>query len=134
MFSSGIYHYQFKIVTKSWFEPEPQPALPEYKNDENKSINHFFIPLFLNNASLLAAEENEQIRQDNQTEYEKQVKEVNDRNEKRLQELTFTEVWYTFVDPYATEVDERGSDDPFRSVGVLVIKNGKRRTNILLGI
>jgi hypothetical protein len=28
-------------VTKSWFEPEPEPALPEYKNDENKSKNIF---------------------------------------------------------------------------------------------
>ncbi|CAF3444546.1 unnamed protein product [Rotaria socialis] len=33
------------------------------------------------------------------------------------------EVWYTFVDPYATEVDARGSDDFFRCVGVLNIKN-----------
>lgn len=50
---------------------------------------------------------------------------MNERNRRRLEELTFTEVWYTFVDPYATEVDERGSDDSFRSVGVLIIKNGK---------
>jgi len=54
------------------------------------------------------------------------VQEVKERNKKRQEEATFTEVWYTFVDPYATEVDERGSDDPFRSVGVLVIKNGKK--------
>jgi hypothetical protein len=33
----GIYHYQYKVVTKSWFEPEPEPALPDYTDDENKS-------------------------------------------------------------------------------------------------
>jgi len=105
----GIYHYQFKVVTKSWFEPEPEPALPEYKNDENKTVD-----------------ENEQMRRNYEDEHTKQVQEVKDRNKKREAEITFTEVWYTFVDPYATEVDERGSDDPFRSVGVLVLKNGKK--------
>ena len=78
---SGIYHYQYKIVTKSWFEPVPTPALPDNTHDENAQIP---------------------------------------------KEATFTEVWYTFVDPYATEVDERGSDDAFRSVGILIFKNGKR--------
>jgi hypothetical protein len=60
-------------------------------------------------------------------EYEKLVEEIKNRNKKRKEEITFTEVWYTFVDPYATEVDERGSDDAFRSVGVLIFKNGKQR-------
>ncbi len=54
------------------------------------------------------------------------MQEVKERNKKRQEEATFTEVWYTFVDPYATEVDERGSDDPFRSVGILIFKNGKK--------
>ncbi len=36
-FCKGIYHYQYKVITKSWFEQEPEPALPEYKNDETKS-------------------------------------------------------------------------------------------------
>jgi len=54
------------------------------------------------------------------------VQEVKERNKNREEEANFTEVWYTFVDPYATEVDERGSDDPFRSVGVLIFKNGKK--------
>ncbi|CAF1378155.1 unnamed protein product, partial [Rotaria sordida] len=58
--------------------------------------------------------------------HDKQVEEVKERNKKREEELTFTEVWYTFVDPYATEVDERGSDDSFRSVGVLIFKNGRK--------
>ncbi|CAF1562619.1 unnamed protein product [Rotaria magnacalcarata] len=35
-FSSGIYHYQFKVVTESWFEQELEPALPENKYDEDK--------------------------------------------------------------------------------------------------
>ncbi|CAF2005740.1 unnamed protein product [Rotaria magnacalcarata] len=35
-FSSGIYHYQFKVVTESWFEQELEPALPEKKYDEDK--------------------------------------------------------------------------------------------------
>lgn len=34
-------------------------------------------------------------------------------------------VWYTFIDLYATEVDERGSDDVFRSAGIFILKNGK---------
>ncbi|CAF1567249.1 unnamed protein product [Rotaria sordida] len=36
-FPKGIYHYQYKVVTKSWFEPEPEPAVPEYNNDETKT-------------------------------------------------------------------------------------------------
>ncbi|UJR36722.1 hypothetical protein I4U23_029438 [Adineta vaga] len=103
----GIYHYQYKVVTKSWFEPEPEPALPDYTDDDTKT-----------------ADENEQIRKNYRDEYEKRVQEVKERNKKREEEITFTEVWYTFVDPYATVVDERGSDDAFRSVGILIFKNG----------
>ena len=76
-------------------------------------------------SSLLATDENEQVRKNQQDEHEKLVQEVKDRNKKRQDELNFTEVWYTFVDPYATEVDERGSDDSFRSVGILIFKNGE---------
>ncbi|CAF0732377.1 unnamed protein product [Adineta steineri] len=107
--ADGIYHYQYKIVTKSWFEPEPEPALPDYTNDETKTF-----------------EENQENRKNYYNEHEKLVQEVKERNKKREEEITFTEVWYTFVDPYATEVDERGSDDAFRSVGILIFKNGKR--------
>ncbi|CAF0732391.1 unnamed protein product [Adineta steineri] len=107
--ADGIYHYQYKIVTKSWFEPEPEPALPDYTNDETKTF-----------------EENQENRKNYYNEHEKLVQEVKERNKKREEEITFTEVWYTFVDPYATEVDERGSDDAFRSVGILVFKNGKK--------
>jgi hypothetical protein len=66
------------------------------------------------------------MRKTCEDEHEKLVEEVKERNKNRSEEATFTEVWYTFVDPYATEVDERGSDDSFRSVGVLVLKNGKK--------
>jgi hypothetical protein len=72
------------------------------------------------------------MRKNQQDEHEKLVEEVNDRNKKREEELNFTEVWYTFVDPYATEVDERGSDDAFRSVGILIFKNGNKKTNVIL--
>jgi hypothetical protein len=77
-------------------------------------------------------DENEQIDRNYHDEHEKLVEEVNDRNKKREEELNFTEVWYTFVDPYATEVDERGSDDAFRSVGILIFKNGNKKTNVIL--
>jgi hypothetical protein len=81
---------------------------------------------------ILATDENEQIRKSYRNEHEKLVQEIKERNKKREEETTFTEVWYTFVDPYATEVDERGSDDAFRSVGILIFKNGnkKKKTNI----
>ncbi len=72
------------------------------------------------------------MRKNQQDEHDKLVEEVNDRNKKREEELNFTEVWYTFVDPYATEVNERGSDDPFRSVGVIVFKNGNEETKVTL--
>jgi hypothetical protein len=75
-------------------------------------------------------EENEQMGKNCQEEHDKLVEEVKERNKKREEEATFTELWYIFVDPYATEVDERGSDDAFRSVGVLIFKNGKREKNI----
>jgi hypothetical protein len=45
-FYQGIYHYQYKIITKSWFASEPEPALPEYKSDENKSKIYLLIFLF----------------------------------------------------------------------------------------
>jgi 1,4-alpha-glucan branching enzyme len=108
--ADGIYHYQYKVVTKSWFEEEPEPALPDYKDDETKTTD-----------------ENEEIRENYRSEHERLVQEVKERNKKRQEEITFTEVWYTFVDPYATEVDERGSDDPFRAVGVLIFKNCKNQ-------
>jgi hypothetical protein len=41
--------------------------------------------------------------------YTKLIDEIRERNRQREQEATFTEIWYTFVDPYATDVDERGT-------------------------
>ncbi|CAF1544364.1 unnamed protein product, partial [Didymodactylos carnosus] len=29
--ADSIYHYQFKVVTNSWFEEAPEPALPVYE-------------------------------------------------------------------------------------------------------
>ncbi|CAF4365845.1 unnamed protein product, partial [Adineta steineri] len=28
-------------------------------------------------------------------------------------EATYTQIWYTFVDPYATDVDERGTGNEY---------------------
>ncbi|CAF4746194.1 unnamed protein product, partial [Rotaria socialis] len=36
--ADGIFHYQFKVQTKSWFEKEPEPALPDYDDDEFKEL------------------------------------------------------------------------------------------------
>ncbi len=38
----GIYHYQYKIITKSWFAEELEPTLPDYINDETKSETNFY--------------------------------------------------------------------------------------------
>ena len=48
-------------------------------------------------------------KEQQRAEYAKLVDEIRERNRKREQEATFTEIWYTFVDPYATDVDERGT-------------------------
>ncbi len=48
-------------------------------------------------------------KQEKTEAYTKLVDEIRERNRQREQEATFTEIWYTFVDPYATDVDERGS-------------------------
>ncbi|CAF0760794.1 unnamed protein product [Didymodactylos carnosus] len=106
--ADGIYHYQFKIVTKSWFEAEPEPALPDYENDEQYN-------------EMTSAEKLEKTE-----EHSKLLAEIRERNRQREEEATFTEIWYTFVDPYATDVDERGTDDAHKAVGILTIKNGKR--------
>ena len=51
--ADGIFHYQFKskphradsnlifcaVQTKSWFEQEPEPALPNYDDDEFKEMS-----------------------------------------------------------------------------------------------
>ena len=52
------------------------------------------------------AQEEKQVKTE---EYTKLVDEIRERNRQREQEATFTEIWYTFVDPYATDVDERGT-------------------------
>ncbi|CAF1572472.1 unnamed protein product, partial [Didymodactylos carnosus] len=102
-----IYHYQFKVITKSWFEAEPDPALPVYHRDETKK-------------------ENEKMEKEELENYERLLNEVRERNKQREGEATYTELWYTFVDPYAVDVDERGSDDAHKAVGVLTFKNGQR--------
>ncbi|UJR13906.1 hypothetical protein I4U23_000912 [Adineta vaga] len=105
--ADGIFHYQFKIQTKSWFETEPEPALPNYDDDEFKEMT--------------------QTEKQEKTEaHAKLIDEIRERNRQREHEATFTEIWYTFVDPYATDVDERGTDDAHKAVGILTIKNGKR--------
>ncbi|CAF4159753.1 unnamed protein product [Rotaria sp. Silwood2] len=105
--ADGIFHYQFKIQTKSWFEQEPEPALPNYDDDEYKEMT-------------------QEEKQEKTHEFSKLIDEIRERNRQRELESTFTEIWYTFVDPYATDVDERGTDDAHKAVGILTIKNGKR--------
>jgi hypothetical protein len=51
----------------------------------------------------------EEERQEQIEAYAKLLDEIRERNRQRENEVTFTEIWYTFVDPYATDVDERGS-------------------------
>ncbi len=60
---------------------------------------------FLLNDFFLAQEE----KQEKTEAYTKLLDEIRERNRQREQQATFTEIWYTFVDPYATDVDERGS-------------------------
>ncbi|CAF5104615.1 unnamed protein product, partial [Rotaria sp. Silwood1] len=89
--ADGIYHYQYKIQTKSWFEQEPEPALPNYDDDDEfKDLSN-------------------EEKQEKTEKYTKLIDEIRERNRQREHEATFTEIWYTFVDPYATDVDERGS-------------------------
>ena len=45
----------------------------------------------------------------------KLLDEIRERNRQREHEATFTEIWYTFVDPYATDVDERGTGNSYFS-------------------
>lgn len=63
--ADGIFHYQFKsksllsnsftleenkvfflVQTKSWFEKEPEPALPNYDDDEYREMSSLFIYFF----------------------------------------------------------------------------------------
>lgn len=53
----------------------------------------------------LASEE----KQEKKDAHSKLLDEIRERNRQREHEATFTEIWYTFVDPYATDVDERGT-------------------------
>jgi 1,4-alpha-glucan branching enzyme len=94
--ADGKYHYQYKIITKSWFEESPQPAKPTIDDEQENSD-----------------QTNEQSKSDN-TETS----------------ATFTDIVYVFVDPYATEIDVKGTDDAHKSVGVLNIKDGKKITGI----
>jgi len=105
--ADGIFHYQFKVQTKSWFEQEPEPALPNYDDEEYKEMT-------------------QEEKQEKAEAHTKLLDEIRERNRQREHEATFTEIWYTFVDPYATDVDERGTDDAHKAVGILTVKNGKR--------
>lgn len=105
------------VQTKSWFEEEPEPALPDDDDDEFKDLcKHELLLIYvrlveqeLPKSSLcffiLAHEE----KQEKTEAYSKLIDEIRERNRQREHEATFTEIWYTFVDPYATDVDERGS-------------------------
>lgn len=64
--ADGIYHYQYKskfirrwsdflyflvdsinlVQTKSWFEKEPEPALPNYDDDEYKHLSEISSSIF----------------------------------------------------------------------------------------
>jgi len=105
--ADGIFHYQFKIQTKSWFEQEPEPALPDDDDEEFKEMT-------------------QEEKSEKAEAHKRLIDEIRERNRQREEEATFTEIWYTFVDPYATDVDERGTDDAHKAVGILTIKNGKR--------
>jgi hypothetical protein len=48
-------------------------------------------------------------KQEKAAAHAKLIDEIRERNRQREHEATFTEIWYTFVDPYATDVDERGT-------------------------
>ncbi|CAF1129964.1 unnamed protein product, partial [Rotaria sordida] len=115
--ADGIFHYQFKIQIKSWFEQEPEPALHNYDDDDDDDIYKEMI----------------QEEKEEKTEaYVKLSDETRERKKRCEQEATFTEIWYRFVDPYATDVDERGSDVAHKAVGVLIIKNGKRIIELVI--
>ncbi len=51
----------------------------------------------------------EEEKQQKAEAHSKLIDEIRERNRQREDEATFTEIWYTFVDPYATDVDERGT-------------------------
>ncbi|CAF0730720.1 unnamed protein product [Adineta steineri] len=93
--ADGKYHYQFKILTKSWFENSPAAAQATLGN------------------------ESEDVSDSNSTPQKKHKKEIETS-------ATYTDIIYVFVDPYATEVDEQGTDDAHKSVGVLNINNGQK--------
>ena len=65
-------------------------------------------------------------RQEKTEAYAKLIDEIRARNREREQEATFTEIWYTFVDPYATDVDERGTGTSYLSFSQLISISGFR--------
>jgi hypothetical protein len=69
----------------------------------------FVFDIFYKKNFCLAQEE----KQEKAEAHSKLIDEIRERNRQREQEATFTEIWYTFVDPYATDVDERGSGKYF---------------------
>lgn len=83
-----------------------------------------FLRFFSFFSCLQAIEENAEMQKIRQEEYEKKMNEVRELDEQLAEQAKYTDLWYTFVDPYATDVDERGSDGAHKAVGVLVMKNG----------
>lgn len=64
------------------------------------------MPFDVERSVCLSAQEEKQEKAD---AHAKLIEEIRERNRQREHEATFTEIWYTFVDPYATDVDERGT-------------------------
>lgn len=68
--------------------------------------SHLFGKCFLKKILFCLAQEEKQEKAEAHTRL---IEEIRERNRQREHEATFTEIWYTFVDPYATDVDERGT-------------------------
>ncbi len=81
----------------------------------SKLLNKYLRIILLWNFYLAQEEKQEKTEA-----YVKLIDEIRERNRQREQEATFTEIWYTFVDPYATDVDERGTGKYFF---ILIIKS-----------
>ena len=112
-----IIHAKLLVQTKSWFEQEPEPALPNYDGidkDEHTNLSKW---IWLMTCRQIEHHQcvGEGERQEKIEAYNKTLDEIRERNRQREHEATFTEIWYTFVDPYATDVDERGSGNYYHA-------------------
>ena len=68
----------------------------------------------------------EEEKQEKIEAHAKLLDEIRERNRQREHEATFTEIWYTLVDPYATDVDERGSGNYQHRIDLVPIKSARR--------